>query len=165
MNYINFYKMKNLYLPFILSLVLYACTGSDNENSHQNDDTPYTVPDKTDTIAPSPADDDSNKKTYSNERFKEVTVDKIDENTYEVSGKAQVFEGTLSYVVEDGHYELAKGFTTTDAGAPAFGDFNFTVDVEKREKNSTLMLILFESSPKDGSRTHELVIPLESVSL
>ena len=100
-------------------------------------------------------------KTYSNERFKAVEVEQINENEYRVTGKAQVFEATLSYAVEDGHYELAKGFTTTDAGAPEFGNFEFTFKAEKREPNTTLMLILFEGSPKDGSRTHELFIPLE----
>jgi hypothetical protein len=62
--------------------------------------------------------------------------------------------------VEDGHDELKKGFQMTDAGAPAWGNFTFNIEVKKKRPNSTLTLILFESSPKDGSRTHELPIPL-----
>lgn len=101
-----------------------------------------------------------NFKTWENERFKDVKVEQVSENNYRVTGKAQVFEATLSYVVEDGHFELVKGFTTTDAGAPEFGNFDFTLTAEKKDPNTTLMLILFESSPEDGSRTHELFIPL-----
>lgn len=56
--------------------------------------------------------------------------------------------------------ELKKGNTITDAGAPEWGNFNFTVDVKKERENSTLMLILFESSPKDGSRQYELPVLL-----
>jgi hypothetical protein len=50
---------------------------------------------------------------------------------------------------------LKTGFTTTDAGAPEWGNFDFTIDIEKRE-SSTLTLILFEESAKDGSRNYEL---------
>ncbi len=48
----------------------------------------------------------------------------------------------------------------TDMGAPEWGNFSFTVDVEKKRPNSTLTLILFESSAKDGSRQFELPILL-----
>jgi hypothetical protein len=49
----------------------------------------------------------------------------------------------------------------TDAGAPEWGNFEFTIDVTKKRGNSTLTLILFESSAKDGSRQYELPIALE----
>jgi hypothetical protein len=48
----------------------------------------------------------------------------------------------------------------TDAGAPAWGNFSFTVDAPKKNANSTLHLILFELSSKDGSRQYELPILL-----
>ena len=99
-------------------------------------------------------------KTYSNERFKEVTVEKTGDHKFLINGKGQIFEGAFSWVVEDGHEELKKGFTMTDAGAPAWGNFSFTVDVPKKRANSTLHLILFESSPKDGSRQYELPVLL-----
>jgi hypothetical protein len=35
-------------------------------------------------------------------------------------------------VIEDGHNELKTGFTTTDAGAPEWGNFDFTIDIEKK---------------------------------
>ena len=97
---------------------------------------------------------------YSNERFREVNVQKIDSNRFVIQGKAQIFEANFGWVVEDGHHELKKGFEMTDAGAPAWGNFMFPLKVEKPRPNSTLTLVLYESSAKDGSRQHELVIPL-----
>jgi|SRR5690606_29854472 len=99
--------------------------------------------------------------SYSNERFKEVTVKKVAEHKYVVEGKGQIFEANFGWVVEDGHNELAKGFEMTDSGAPEWGKFEFEIEVEKQRPNSTLMLILFETSAKDGSRQHELPIVLE----
>ncbi len=94
------------------------------------------------------------------ERFKEVTVEKTGDHKFRVHGKAQIFEASFSWRVEDGHQELKNGFQTTDSGAPEWGNFSFTVDVEKKRPNSTLHLILFEASPKDGSRQHELPVLL-----
>lgn len=99
-------------------------------------------------------------KVYTNERFKDVVVQKTGEHTFLVTGKGQIFEANFSWVVEDGHDELLKGHQMTDAGAPAWGNFSFTIDVQKEQENSTLTLILFESSPKDGSRQYELPLVL-----
>ncbi len=99
-------------------------------------------------------------KTYSNTRFRDVTLERKDKNTFLVEGKAQLFEATYSWVIEDGHRELKEGYGTAEAGAPAWGNFSFTVEAEKKEPNTVLHLILFESSAKDGSRQHELMIPL-----
>ena len=100
-------------------------------------------------------------KKYSNERFKDVTVTQVSADKFVVEGKAQVFEANISWVVEDGHNELKEGFHTADAGAPAWGNFKFEIEVGKQRPNSTLTLILFESSAKDGSRQHELPVLLE----
>ena len=99
-------------------------------------------------------------KEYSNKRFREVTVQKLDDNKFKVKGQGQIFEASFNWIVEDGHYELAKSFETTDAGAPEWGKFDFILDVPKKDKNSTLTLVLFEISAEDGSRQHELPIPL-----
>jgi hypothetical protein len=99
-------------------------------------------------------------KAYSNERFKEVSIARIEDHKFQVKGKAQVFEATFSWVIEDGHEELQKGSQMTNAGAPEWGEFSFTVEAEKKRDNSILTLILFESSPKDGSRQYELPIML-----
>lgn len=97
---------------------------------------------------------------YSNQRFREVTVKKIDVNKFQVKGEGQIFEANFNWIVEDGHNELKKGFEMTDAGAPEWGTFDFNLDVSKKDTNSTLTLILFELSANDGSRQHELLIPL-----
>lgn len=99
-------------------------------------------------------------KKYSNERFRNVTVEKLNDDTFRVKGEGQIFEASFSWIVEDGHDELIEGHEMTDAGAPKWGKFDFTLDVAKTKENSTLTLILFESSANDGSRQHELTIPL-----
>ncbi len=97
---------------------------------------------------------------YSGERFRNVSVKKVGDSTFEVSGQAQVFEAAFSWVIEDGHHEISQGHAMTDAGAPAWGKFSFEVTAAKQEPNSVVQLILFEASPKDGSRQHELPIIL-----
>jgi hypothetical protein len=151
----------------LLFIILFAgCNTGDQQSSMENKadtirihDTVFiektggeTPTEKPSTTLPS--------KTYSNERFKEVTVEKTSDHKFLIKGKGQIFEAAFSWVVEDGHDELKKGFTMTDAGAPAWGNFSFTVDAPKKRANSTLHLILFESSPKDGSRQYELPILL-----
>lgn len=97
--------------------------------------------------------------TFSNDRFKDVTVQKTDATHYRVQGKAQVFEAALSWVVEDGHNEISSGHTTTSAGAPEWGKFDFVIEVNA-PPNTAPHLLLFENSAKDGSRQYELPIPL-----
>jgi hypothetical protein len=107
-----------------------------------------------------PADTIVTAKVYGNDRFRDVVVTRTGDHTYNVKGKARVFEAAFSWVIEDGHNELKEGHQMTDAGAPEFGNFDFAIDVVKEDPGSTLHLILFEASPKDGSRQSELPIPL-----
>ncbi|HEX8561988.1 MAG TPA: Gmad2 immunoglobulin-like domain-containing protein [Flavobacterium sp.] len=100
-------------------------------------------------------------KVHSNERFRNVTVQRTADNQFRITGEGQVFEASFGWVIEDGHNEIAKGFEMTDAGAPEWGRFEFTADAEKETEHSTLHLILFETSAKDGSRQYELPIVLE----
>jgi hypothetical protein len=90
-------------------------------------------------------------KQYSNERFKEVTVERIDENKFRIRGKGQIFEASFNWIIEDGHDEVRDRFQTTDAGAPEWGNI-YNCGSEKNE-NSKLTLVLFESFAKDGSST------------
>lgn len=149
-------KIKSILL--LLAVLVIACNkkNSDDTNSNESSTSIDTVqiakpiePQKQVAIA------------FSNEHFRQVTVEKVDGNKFHIKGQAQVWEANISWVVEDGHNELKTGFTTSDAGAPEWGNFDFTVDVEKKKEYSTLILILFEESAKDGSRTHELPIPLK----
>lgn len=99
-------------------------------------------------------------KLYSNDRFKDVTVTQTGDNTFQIKGKGQIFEANFGWVIEDGHDELQKGHHMTDAGAPEWGNFSFSVTAPKKDPNTTLHIVLFESSAKDGSRQYELPILL-----
>ena len=126
-------------------------------------------PEATTSIPPQPIEQDASPEpspnpptdaTTRNGRFRNVSVRKAGEGDYVISGEARVFEATYSYVVEDGHNELTSGFGTTSAGAPEWGKFSFPLKISKKRPESTLHLVLFESSPKDGSRTHEYIVRL-----
>jgi len=101
------------------------------------------------------------RKEYANQRFRKVIIEKIASNKFRIQGEAQVFEANFNWVIEDGHNELKKGYEMTDAGAPEWGKFDFTIEAHKKRDNSTLNIILFEISAKDGSRQYELQIPLK----
>jgi hypothetical protein len=142
----------------LLSLLLLACNKQNKDDSESIDTS--TVNDTvqiTKSITPEEQMDTAN----SNERFRQVTVEKVGENKFRVQGQAQVWEANINWVIEDGHNELKNGFTTTDAAAPEWGNFDFTVDIEKKHNYSTLTIILFEESAEDGSRKHELSLPLK----
>ena len=144
----------------LLSLIiLTACKNNEQKTATVKPDTLKTMPETTqvtkeskpDTLLP---------KIYSNKRFKDVTVERTGKDKFLIRGEGQIFEANFNWIVEDGHEELKKGFQMTDAGAPEWGKFEFVINVTKKRENSTLTLILFESSPKDGSRQHELPITL-----
>ncbi|MER3464992.1 MAG: sporulation protein [Chitinophagaceae bacterium] len=144
--------MKSL-LPFLL-FFLPGCNNTSTNDKKEGSSSAPAVITKSDTVFNSP-------KAYSNQRFRNVTVQKIADNQFRVQGEAQIFEAMFSWVVEDGHHELKKGNQMTDAGAPAWGKFHFTIAIPKTNANTTRTLILFESSAKDGSRQYELPIALD----
>lgn len=120
-----------------------------------------TTPKDTGTIKPTPEDTATDDRpVYANARFKDVRVQKLGGYRFEITGRAQIFEASFSWYVEDGHEEIKSGHSMTDAGAPEWGDFSFTVRVKKKRPNSTLHLVLYESSAKDGSRQYELPVLL-----
>lgn len=143
------------------ALFLFFAGCQSNEPKQSSDtrsdmDTVKTV--VTDTIiSPSIVD---TQKVYGNSRFKDVKVVRTGAESFQITGKAQIFEASFNWVIEDGHNELKSGYTMADAGAPEWGNFSFTVDAPKKAPNSTLHIILFEASAKDGSRQHELPLLL-----
>jgi hypothetical protein len=144
----------------LLSLMIFvACNNNERKRTTAVVDTLKTIP-ETIQVPITTKPEALLLKTYSNKRFKDVTVQRIGQDTFLVRGEGQIFEANFSWSVEDGHYELKKGFQMTDAGAPEWGKFEFTINVDKKRENSTLTLFLFESSPKDGSRQYELPITL-----
>jgi hypothetical protein len=98
--------------------------------------------------------------TFSNESFRNVTVKKLEQNRFYISGEAKVFEATINFVVETDNKILIENFTTAEIGAPEWGKFHFTAEIDSKDFSKKLKLILFESSAEDGSRLHQLIIPL-----
>ena len=150
-------------LTFFATIMIFiSCNAKENSGTIAKTDTLITTvattaveqkpTAKKDTILPL--------KPYTNKRFKNVIVERIGKDSFLVRGQGQIFEATFNWVLEDGHDELQKGFQMTDAGAPEWGKFKFIIQAPKKRKNSTLMLILFETSAKDGSRQYELPIVL-----
>ena len=148
--------MKTIFLLAVIGL--FSACANQEVKTKSNESTEQKTPEAdsiVDTIPPAAA------KTYANTRFKDVTVKKSGENQFTIEGQGQIFEANFGWVVEDGHQEIKQGNQMTDAGAPAWGKFKFTIDVKKQTPHSTLTLILFETSAKDGSRVHELPIVLQ----
>ena len=141
---------------FLFLLLLVGCK-SDNKITPEETETTEAPEVKPPDIAPS---EKAVAQKYSNERFRDVTVTADPNGDYIIEGKAQVFEASFSWTIEDGHNQLAEGHEMTDAGAPEFGNFSFKVKLGEVDPNSVPHLILYESSPKDGSRQYELPIPL-----
>jgi hypothetical protein len=81
-------------------------------------------------------------------------------DSFLVTGQGQIFEASFNWIIEDGHDELQHSYATTDAGAPEWGNFSFKVHAPKKDSNTTLHLVLFETSAKDGSRQYELPLLL-----
>lgn len=153
------YKLSGAGVIFFI-LLFTGCDSGRNESAVTtvNHDTVTTIPG--DAIPDEQQADTASLKQYSNQKFREVTVELAGTNKFKVEGKAQVVNGRFGWVIEDGHYELKSGFETTDTGASSWGDFSFTVEAEKERPNSTLHLILFETSGEDGRRSHELPVYL-----
>ena len=141
------------------ALLLFACNKKETQRNTIVNDTLITTPETT-KVVKATKQENMLPKQYSNERFKEVTVERINESNFRVRGKGQIFEANFNWIIEDGHDELQKGYQMTDAGAPEWGNFDFEITVQKKRENSKLTLVLFESSAKDGSRQHELPIVL-----
>ena len=149
--------MKLKHLLIFLVFTVFACN---NKKSTDTEIITNTV--SADTIqVEKPIEQSEVLKEYKNERFRKVTLEKLGDNKFRVKGQAQVFEATINWSVEDGHYVIIDGFTTATIGAPEWGDFDFTFEAKKAEQNSALTLILFEESAKDGSQLYTLPISLE----
>lgn len=157
-------KLPAILNPVLLPILLItigSCVNSETKKETPDSaDSVKIQSDTSHTIPKSAVVDTLSTKVYSNERFRDVRVERTGDHTFLIRGQGQIFEASFSWVVEDGHEELQKGYTMTDAGAPEWGNFKFAIDVAKKRENSTLMLILFESSPKDGSRQYELPVLL-----
>ena len=80
---------------------------------------------------------------------------------FAVTGTANTFEATFNYELKDASGKvLKKDFVTATSGSGTRGTFKFTVPykVSKAQKGT---LVVYEVSAADGSRTHEVEIPLQ----
>ncbi len=147
--------MKFVKLSFlVVAILLFGCNAPDTSNQTSAGSTKQNNQPKKETTEVSAP------KTFSNERFKNVEVSKITEDSFAISGKARVFEAVFNWVLKEGDKEIKSGYKMTEAGAPEWGDFVFGITIPARA-DSTLRLVLFESSAKDGSRISELTLPLK----
>ena len=149
--------MKFIKLLFLaVAIFFYGCNSNDTSEKAAADSAKIKTLPKKEIAA------EIINKPFSNERFENVIVTKITEDSIAISGKAQVFEATFNWVLKQGNKEIKSGYQTTDAGAPEWGNFKFGLSIAS-QSDSTMHLVLFESSAKDGSRMSELAIPLGQV--
>lgn len=151
-----------IFSALILSII--ACNNPSNEQQPATDSgnipvdtiTNVTKPDSVLTGKASNTDS-----VFSNKKFKDVKIQKLNDTTFRITGKAQVFEANFEWNIKEDNVLLKKGHTTTDAGAPEFGKFNFTVTAKKKNPSSTLEIVIFEPSANDGTPQGEMTIPLK----
>lgn len=138
------------------------------ENTSSNDENSEVVPsnDEDGSSEEENVNDEENspKIVLENEVFKiyQPAPDTEVNGDFVVSGLARVFEGTINYEFEDGHFIIDQGFTTASEGAPEWGEFEFTIKLDD-ERNYAGRVVLSEESAEDGSRMNELLIPINVV--
>ncbi|MDF2855317.1 MAG: hypothetical protein K0Q87_1168 [Neobacillus sp.] len=137
--------MKKRFLLVIAIMSLLGFTACNQESIKPDVDKPIVEPE------PEPA------KVYQNEAFQQVVISDT-EASYVVKGKARVFEGVFQYAVVAGEDVLLQDNYQTD-GAPAWGDFEISIDKGFGEKEGVVME-LFVYSAKDGEKVDVLTIPL-----
>ena len=91
-------------------------------------------------------------------RIYEPDVD-VPQGRLVVRGLARVFEATVQYEFEDGHYLFDQGFVTATEGAPGWGEFEIVIDIAELP-SGRYMVILYEESAEDGSRLHDAFLPI-----
>jgi hypothetical protein len=80
---------------------------------------------------------------------------------FSVIGEARVYEGTVQYELKDiqGNV-ISEGFTTATGSGTEWADFEISVNYDI-DKHTEGILFIFEESAEDGSRLHEIQIPLQ----
>jgi hypothetical protein len=144
--------MKGKFLLGIFMILLFGLTACSLDINISTDDK------KPDVIDNGNDQEEEESKHYENEVFKEVVVLKSNGETI-VKGKARVFEGVFQYAVISGTEILMENHYQTD-GAPAWGNFEITIDKELLKKEE-VSFELFVYSAKDGSKTDILTIPIK----
>ena len=81
----------------------------------------------------------------------------------QVTGRANVFEATVSYrLVDAAGQELESGFTTATCGSGCWGNYSFVINLAQIPitARTDATLEVFESSAEDGSPLHVVAVPL-----
>lgn len=148
----------------IITILLLAsgCRGSNEKAMPENQITSIDSAAKVDnTAVNNPISDTASQSSvpYSNDRFKEVALRKLSADSAKVTGKARIFEATLSYAIYENGKQVYQGFHTASAGAPEWGNFDFNIAIPRSAGDTEAYLMLYESSAKDGSRVGILKIP------
>lgn len=77
-----------------------------------------------------------------------------------ITGISNTFEGTFEWVLTDRDGRIvAEGFDTATAGSGTWGDFDVTVEVPD-DVGPRGAVIVFETSPADGSQEHVYEVPV-----
>jgi germination protein M len=107
-------------------------------------------------------------KTYTRAHFEDLTPAILVESPLpfqavsaplRVTGTANTFEATFEYeLLDPAGKVLSKHFETATSGSGTRGTFDFTVPFEA--PNGLGKLVVFERSAGDGSRIHQVEIPL-----
>jgi hypothetical protein len=142
-------SMKKWFLLLIAIASLLGFTACNQESVKPEDDKPIVEP------VPEPEKEETD--VYQNDAFQQVVVSET-EDSFVVTGKARVFEGVFQYAVVAGEEVLVQDKYQTD-GAPAWGEFEISIDKEFGEKEG-VVLELFVYSAKDGEKVDVLTIPL-----
>jgi len=78
-----------------------------------------------------------------------------------IKGKARVFEATFRITIEDGHNRLAQKLSLmTDAGAPAWGNFELSLPFDKPTNPSGSIIFAYENMA-NGDIIEELILPVK----
>lgn len=75
-------------------------------------------------------------------------------------GKARVFEANFRVTMEDGHNVLAEKVMMSDAGAPAWGNFDVSLPFEKPTSPAGSIIFSYENM-ENGKMVEELVVPVK----
>lgn len=82
---------------------------------------------------------------------------------FSVSGTSNTFEAGIEWLVTDWDGRIVKeGFTTATSGTGTWGTFDFDVDLGGQAPGR-ITLVVFESSPRDGSPVNVYEVPLTLV--
>lgn len=74
-------------------------------------------------------------------------------------GKARVFEANFRITMEDGHNVLAEKVMMSDAGAPAWGNFDVSLPFETPTSPAGSIIFSYENM-ENGNMIEELVLPV-----